>query len=50
MQPSTQYDLYEAPVLTRIGSLEQVTMGTSSGPKTDKAFPTDTPRGNLTFS
>ena len=41
---------YVAPALTVVGSLEHVTMGSSAGPKTDMAFPSNTPRGDLTFS
>lgn len=42
--------VYQTPVLTEIGSFETVTQGTQTGQGTDAVFPTDTPRGELTFS
>ena len=50
MQPSTNHDLYETPVLTRIGSFEQVTLGNANGNKLDQNFPVNTPKSSLTFS
>lgn len=41
---------YEAPSVERIGSFEEVTLGNSDGITTDQAFPTDTPKPDLTFS
>ena len=41
---------YVAPALTLVGSLEGVTQGNSDGTKTDMAFPTNTPKSELTFS
>lgn len=43
-------DVYVRPQLTRIGSLETITQGQSTGGKTDAFFPTGTPRGDITFS
>jgi hypothetical protein len=41
---------YESPVLTRIGSFEDITQGNITGAKTDQLFPNDTPKSKLTFS
>lgn len=41
---------YESPVLTRIGSFEDITQGLAAGNKTDQLFPNDTPKSKLTFS
>jgi len=41
---------YAAPALERLGSLEEVTLGSKHGGKLDAAFPDGTPRGDLTFS
>jgi len=41
---------YESPVLTRIGSFEDITQGHSTGPSLDATFPTGTPDSKLTFS
>lgn len=41
---------YEAPVLRVHGSLEELTMGSSSGRKLDADFPDGTDFGDLTFS
>jgi hypothetical protein len=41
---------YESPVLTRIGSFEDITQGGPTGPQTDALFPNDTPKSKLTFS
>lgn len=42
--------VYEKPALTVVGSLEVLTQGAHGGGKLDASFPTDTPRGDLTFS
>ena len=41
---------YEAPELALVGTLEDVTQGSSTGNRLDAAFPTDTPAAQLTFS
>lgn len=41
---------YEAPRLTVIGSVSEVTAMNQDGDFTDDAFPANTPRGDLTFS
>jgi hypothetical protein len=41
---------YEAPVVTVIGSLQELTLGGLYGDYTDATFPLKTPRGDLTFS
>lgn len=41
---------YEAPKLKLVGSLEEVTQGSSTGNRLDKAFPDNTPVNQLTFS
>lgn len=41
---------YEAPSLTVVGSVEELTAGTKTGNATDAAFPVHTPRGDITFS
>ncbi len=41
---------YQAPRLAVHGDVEKVTLGASDGNFTDKAFPTDTPKPQLTFS
>ncbi len=41
---------YEAPELIKHGSLEALTQGASDGNLTDKVFPTNTPKSQLTFS
>jgi hypothetical protein len=38
---------YEAPVLTRIGSFEDITQGAQFGPHTDANFPVNTPSSKL---
>ena len=42
--------VYEAPTLTEVGTFETLTQGTQNGNFTDAVFPSDTPRGELTFS
>ena len=46
----SQNTTYQAPKLTVVGSFEAVTQGTQSGNNTDRNFPPNTPRGQLTFS
>ena len=41
---------YEAPELSLVGRLEDVTLGQSTGARLDSSFPTNTPSQNLTFS
>ncbi len=41
---------YEAPVLVRLGSLEQLTQQNVRGGKLDAAFQSETPVPALTFS
>jgi hypothetical protein len=41
---------YEAPVVKVIGSLQELTLGTSQGNYLDADFPRGTPYGDLTFS
>ncbi len=41
---------YEAPKFEKLGSFEAMTKGGSTGDFTDAVFPSDTPRGELTFS
>lgn len=41
---------YETPTLTEVGSFEEITQGLRDGNFTDMAFPTDTPKPQLTFS
>ena len=41
---------YERPMLTRIGSFEEITQGLSTGPDLDATFPVGTPDSKLTFS
>lgn len=41
---------YEAPSISIVGTLAEITQGNLNGNHTDKQFPADTPRGKLTFS
>ena len=41
---------YEAPVISVIGTLAEVTQGNAAGSHLDKAFPANTPSSELTFS
>lgn len=41
---------YEAPKVVDYGTLVQLTAGQSDGNYTDRAFPTHTPKKDLTFS
>lgn len=41
---------YEAPILEDFGSLTQLTAGQTDGNFTDRAFPVNTPKRDLTFS
>ncbi|MEA2399510.1 MAG: hypothetical protein QOK25_3066 [Thermoleophilaceae bacterium] len=41
---------YETPEVQDYGSLTELTAGQKDGAKTDRAFPVDTPRDDLTFS
>lgn len=41
---------YEAPELNEVGSFEELTLGGQDGDFTDAVFPSNTPRGELTFS
>lgn len=42
--------LYTRPTLRVQGKLEALTQGASNGNALDAAFPTHTPKGDLTFS
>lgn len=42
--------VYETPSIAEVGTFESITLGTQDGEFTDAVFPTDTPRGELTFS
>lgn len=46
----TMQDIYEAPALTVLGTVADLTQGTSSGNALDQAFPDNTPKSQLTFS
>ena len=41
---------YEAPSISIVGTLAEITRANKNGNHTDKLFPADTPRGQLTFS
>ena len=41
---------YEKPTLTALGTVEEMTHGSSDGNALDGDFPSDTPRGELLFS
>lgn len=41
---------YAQPKLTAYGSVESLTQGLKDGNKTDKVFPSETPKSQLTFS
>lgn len=41
---------YESPSLEKIGSFEELTLGSASGGFLDATFPTGTPASDLTFS
>ena len=41
---------YEAPVLKVEGKVKDLTLGQADGNFTDKAFPTNTPKPQLTFT
>jgi len=41
---------YEAPTVTDYGNLTELTAGMSDGNFTDRAFPVNTPKRDLTFS
>lgn len=41
---------YEAPQVTVVGSVQELTLGTQTGNDLDATFPQGTPRGDLTFS
>lgn len=43
-------DAYEAPTSVVIGTVRQLTQGSSDGNFTDAVFPVDTPKKDLTFS
>lgn len=47
---SNQKKSYNKPELKVHGNVEILTQGTSEGDFTDAVFPTDTPKGDLTFS
>ena len=41
---------YEAPKITVVGTIEELTQGNKAGGRLDSTYPTDTPTENLTFS
>lgn len=41
---------YVKPVLNRVGSFEEITLGNSTGSALDASFPVGTPFSDLTFS
>jgi hypothetical protein len=41
---------YENPTIDDYGTLEELTEGQSDGEATDRAFPANTPKKDLTFS
>jgi hypothetical protein len=41
---------YETPKVVDYGTLVQLTAGQADGDFTDRDFPSNTPRGDLTFS
>jgi len=41
---------YESPLIESLGSFEALTQAANDGYATDAVFPTDTPKGDLTFS
>jgi hypothetical protein len=41
---------YETPQVTDYGTLEQLTAGQADGNFTDRTFPINTPKRDLTFS
>jgi hypothetical protein len=41
---------YQTPRVTDYGDLTEITAGQADGNFTDRAFPTDTPKRDLTFS
>ena len=47
---SNENHAYEAPSISVVGTLAEITQGNVDGGHTDKTFPTTTPRGELTFS
>lgn len=40
---------YETPVLTRLGSFEELTQGQGTGDRLDANFPVSTPHDNFLF-
>lgn len=41
---------YQAPIMREHGKVEALTKGGAVGDFTDAIFPTDTPKGDITFS
>jgi hypothetical protein len=41
---------YTPPKMTDLGSVRELTLCGTDGPELDATFPTNTPRGDLTFS
>ncbi len=50
MTENTKKHAYIAPNLSKVGRVESVTAGTTSGKNTDSYFPVGTPYGDVTFS
>ena len=50
MSETAEKKAYEAPRLNEVGSLRDLTRGSSDGNSLDASFPVNTPKRNLTFS
>ncbi len=50
MDSTNDTPTYEAPMLTVVGTIAEVTQGSASGAATDASFPAGTPFADLTFS
>lgn len=50
MSHSTEQPEYTSPVVTDIGDLTELTAGMADGDFTDRQFPANTPKKDLTFS
>jgi len=47
---SSEKEVYEAPVLTKVGTFETITQAATSGSMLDASFPRGTSANLLTFS
>jgi hypothetical protein len=50
MTDSSEKVAYATPALVELGTFEQMTQMLGNGEHTDAAFPSNTPKGKLTFS